>query len=83
MIIVDPFDERADEEPASAILGVIGKLVLQIPKVRLLLTARPESRIWGCSRLPLLANATDIFVLRKRAESSDLVGRMESRQIRA
>ena len=63
VIVVDALDECEDEESASAILSVLGRLVSEIPKVKFFLTGRPESRISEGFRLPLLANMTDVFVL--------------------
>ena len=63
VIIVDALDECKDEEPASAILSVLGRFVSQIPKVKFFLTGRPEPRIRTGFRLPLLAKVTDVFVL--------------------
>ena len=65
VIIVDALDECKDEEPASAILSVLGQFVSQIPKVKFFLTGRPELRIRDGFRLPLLAKAADILVLHK------------------
>jgi hypothetical protein len=56
-------DECKDEEPASAILSVLGQFVNEITKVKFLVTGRPEPRIREGFRLPLLAEATDVFVL--------------------
>ncbi|KAF9646732.1 hypothetical protein BDM02DRAFT_3188576 [Thelephora ganbajun] len=47
VIVIDALDERKDEEPASAILSVLG----QFPRIR------------EGFRLPLLAEATDVFAL--------------------
>ena len=63
VIVIDALDECEDEESASAILSVLGRLVPEIPKVRFFLTGRPESRISEGFRLPLLGNMTDIFIL--------------------
>ena len=63
VIVIDALDECEDEEPASAILSVLGQLVPKIPKVKFFLTGRPESRISEGFRLPLLAKMTDVFVL--------------------
>ena len=63
MVIIDALDECKDEEPASAILFVLGQLVSEIPKVKFLITGRPEPRIREAFRLPLLADAADVFVL--------------------
>jgi len=63
VVVIDALDECKDEEPASAILSVIGRFVSQIPMVKFFLTGRPEPRIREGFRLPLLAEATDVFVL--------------------
>ena len=63
VIVIDALDECEDEESASAILSVLGRLVSEIPKVKFFLTGRPESRISEGFRLPLLAEMTDVFVL--------------------
>ena len=63
VIVIDALDECRDEDTASAILSVLGRLVSQIPKVKFFLTGRPEPRIQTGFRLPLLAKATDVFVL--------------------
>ena len=44
-IVIDALDECKDEEPASAILSVLGQFISQIPKVKFFLTGRPEPRI--------------------------------------
>ena len=63
VIVIDALDECKDEEPASAILSVLGQFVSQIPKVKLFVTGRPEPRIREGFHLPQLANASDVFVL--------------------
>ena len=63
VIVIDALDECKDEESASAILSVLGRFVSKIPKVKFFLTGRPEPRIRSGFRLPLLARATDVFVL--------------------
>jgi len=63
VIVIDALDECEDEEPASAILSVLGRLVPDIPKVKFFLTGRPEPRISIGFRLPLLKEITDMFVL--------------------
>ena len=63
VIVIDALDECKDEEPASAILSVLGQFVSQIPKVKFFLTGRPEPRIREGFRLPLLAKETDVFIL--------------------
>jgi hypothetical protein len=63
VIVIDALDECKDEEPASAILSVLGQFVSQIPKVKILVTGRPEPRIREGFRLPLLARVTDVLVL--------------------
>ncbi|KAF8493161.1 hypothetical protein F5888DRAFT_1891408 [Russula emetica] len=63
VIVIDALDECRDDEPASAILSVLGQFVSKIPKVKFFLTGRPERRIREGFRLPLMVKATDIFVL--------------------
>jgi hypothetical protein len=63
VIVIDALDECKDDEPASAILSVLGQFVTKIPKVKFFVTGRPEPRIREGFRLPLLAEATDVFVL--------------------
>ncbi|KAF9646215.1 hypothetical protein BDM02DRAFT_3271125, partial [Thelephora ganbajun] len=63
VIVIDALDECRDVEPASAILSVLGQFVSEIPKVKFFLTGRPEPRIREGFRIPLLAEATDVFVL--------------------
>ena len=54
VIIVDALDEYVDEEPQSAILSVMGRLVEGIPNVKFLITGRSEPHIQSGSRLGLL-----------------------------
>ena len=63
IIVIDALDECKDREPASAILSVLGRLVSQAPNAKFFLTGRPEPRIREGFRLPLLAEATDVFYL--------------------
>ena len=63
VIVIDALDECKDEEPASAILSVLGRFVSELPKIKFFVTGRPERRIRAGFRLPLLKEATDVFVL--------------------
>ena len=63
VIVIDALDECKDEEPASAILSVLGQFVAEVPNVKFFITGRPESRIREGFRLPPLVEATDVFVL--------------------
>ena len=63
VIVIDALDECVDEEPQSAILSVMGRLVEVIPKIKFLITGRPEPRIQSGFRLSLLRPLTDVFVL--------------------
>ena len=63
VIVIDALDECEDEEPASAILSVLGRLASEIPDVKFFLTGRPEPKISKGFRLPLLAEMTDTFIL--------------------
>ena len=63
VVIIDALDECEDNEPASAILSILGQFVDQIPKVKFFITGRPESHVREGFRLLLMAKATDTFVL--------------------
>jgi hypothetical protein len=63
VVIIDALDECIDEDPQSAILSVMGRLVEGIPKVKFFITGRPEPRIQSGFRLGLLKPLTDVFVL--------------------
>ena len=63
LIVVDALDECIDDQPASAILSVLGRLVKQLLSVRFFITGRPEPRIRTGFRLPLLEPLTQIFLL--------------------
>ena len=63
VIVIDALDECKDEEPASAILSVLGQFVAEVTTVKFFITGRPEPRIREGFRLPLLDKATDVFVL--------------------
>ena len=63
VIVIDALDECKDDEPTSTILFVLGQFVTEIPKTKFFVTGRPESHIREGFRLPLLAKATDVFVL--------------------
>ena len=62
-IIIDALDECADEDPQSAILSVMGRLVEGIPSVKFFITGRPEPRLQSGFRLGFLRPLTDVFVL--------------------
>jgi len=63
VIVIDALDECRDDQPASAILSVLGQFVTKIPNVKFFLTGRPERRIREGFRLPQMAEVTDVFVL--------------------
>ncbi|KAF9786335.1 hypothetical protein BJ322DRAFT_1059130 [Thelephora terrestris] len=63
VIVIDALDECQDEEPASAVLSILGQFVSKIPKAKFFVTGRPEPRVREGFRLPMLAEATDVFVL--------------------
>ena len=70
VIVVDALDECADDQPASAILSVLGRFVKQLPFIKFFITGRPEPRIRTGFRLPLLEPFTQIFLLHKVELSS-------------
>ena len=63
LIVIDALDECKDEDPSSAILSVLGRLVDRVPSVKFFITGRPEPRIKTGFRLPLLVDSTDVFIL--------------------
>ena len=63
VIVVDALDECVDDQPASAILSVLGRFVKKLPSAKFFITGRPEPRIRTGFRLPLLESFTQIFLL--------------------
>ncbi|KAF9785244.1 hypothetical protein BJ322DRAFT_1108700 [Thelephora terrestris] len=63
VIVVDALDECVDDQPASAILSVLGRHVKDLPSVKFFITGRPEPRIRTGFRLPLLEPITQTFLL--------------------
>ena len=63
VIIIDALDECIDDQPASAILSVLGRYAKELSSVKLFVTGRPEPRIRRGFRLPLLEPLTRIFLL--------------------
>ena len=70
IIVVDALDECVDDQPASAILSVLGRFVKELPSVKFIITGRPEPRIRTGFRLPLLEPFTQIFLLHEVELSS-------------
>ena len=70
VIVIDALDECVDDQPASAILSVLGRFAKQLPLVKFFITGRPEPRIRTGFRLPLLQPLTQIFMLHQVELSS-------------
>ena len=70
VIIIDALDECVDDQPASAVLSVLGRFVQQLSPVKFFITGRPEPRIRTGFRLPLLQPLTQIFLLHQVESSS-------------
>ena len=70
IIVVDALDECVDDQPASAILSVLGRFVKKLPSVKFFITGRPEPRIRSGFRLPLLEPLTQVFLLHEVELSS-------------
>ena len=70
VIVIDALDECIDDQPASAILSVLGRFAKQVPLVKFFITGRPEPRIRSGFRLPLLEPLTQIFLLHEVELSS-------------
>ena len=69
VIVIDALDECEDDEPASAILSVLGQFVKEIPKVKFFVTSRPVSHILNGIHLSLSAEAREVFVLHEVQQS--------------
>ena len=63
VIVIDALDECVDEEPLSAFLTTLGRFAEEIPKVKFLVTGRPEPRLTSGFRSELLRPLTDVFIL--------------------
>ena len=63
VIVIDALDECVDDQPASAILSVLGRCAKELSSVKLFITGRPEPRIRTGFRLPLLEPLTQVFLL--------------------
>lgn len=63
VIVIDALDECIDDQPASAMLSVLGRFVKELPLVKIFITGRPEPRIRTGFRLPLLEPLTQTFLL--------------------
>ena len=63
VVVIDALDECVDDQPASAILSVVGRLVNKLPLVKFFITGLPEPRIRSGFRLPLLEPFTQVFLL--------------------
>ena len=70
VIVIDALDECIDDEPASAILSVLGRYAKKLSFVKFFITGRPEPRIRTGFRLPLLEPLTQIFLLHEVKPSS-------------
>jgi hypothetical protein len=70
IIVIDALDECIDDQPASAILSVLGRFAKRLPLVKFFITGRPEPRIRSGFRLPLLEPLTHIFLLHEVELSS-------------
>ena len=70
VVVIDALDECVDDQPASAILSVLGRFAKQSPLVKFFITGRPEPRIRTGFRLPLLQPLTRIFLLHEVEISS-------------
>ena len=62
VIIIDALDECEDDDPDSAILPVLGGSIRDVPRVKLVITSRPETHIVTGFHGPL-KGLTDVFIL--------------------
>ena len=70
VIVIDALDECIDDQPASAILSVLGRHAKEWLSAKFFITGRPEPRIRSGFRLPLLEPLTQIFLLHEVKPSS-------------
>ena len=70
VIVIDALDECIDDQPASAILSVLGRHIKHLTFANFFITGRPEPRIRTGFRLPLLEPLTQIFLLHEVKLSS-------------
>jgi hypothetical protein len=70
VVVIDALDECLDDQPASAILSVLGRFAKRLPLIKFFITGRPEPRIRTGFRLPLLEPITQIFFLHEVESSS-------------
>ena len=70
VIVVDALDECVDDQPASAILSVLGRHAKDMQFAKFFITGRPEPRIRAGFRLPLLEPFTQVFLLHEVKLSS-------------
>jgi len=70
VIIIDALDECEDDQPASAILSLLSRVIDQIPTVKFFITGRPESQIRSGFRLPTLLPQTDVLLLHEMEPKS-------------
>ena len=63
VIVIDALDECVDDQPASAILSVLGRHAKELSFAKFFITGRPEPRIRTGFRLPLLEPLTQILLL--------------------
>ena len=70
VIVIDALDECIDDQPASAVLSVLGRFTKDLPLVKFFITGRPEPRIRTGFRLPLLQPLTHTLLLHEVELSS-------------
>jgi len=63
LVIIDALDECKDEEPASAILSILSRYVIEIPNVKFFITGQPEPRIRLGFHLESLILVTEVLKL--------------------
>ena len=70
VIVIDALDECTDNGPESAILLALGQSVSQIPRVKFLITGRPETHILSGFSSPLLKGLTKTLILHRAGRRS-------------
>jgi len=72
LIVIDALDQCGlDHETQSNILSALGNWIKEIPKVKFLVTSRPETHIRASFHSPLLSDQTNVLDLHEIAHQAD------------
>jgi len=72
LVVIDALDQcGTGHEPQSNILSALGQWIKEIPKVKFLVTSRPETHILASFHSPLLSGQADVLDLHNLARLAD------------